>query len=308
MAYLSESSRRYLKQVNRQQAIHTMTPNEVRSLRANDRKIQLSTRTSLKEKVDKLIPMRDGEQIPIRIYTPNGNGPFPLIIYYHGGGWVLNDIDTCDATCQLLAERTKSIVISVGYRLAPEYQFPIPVHDAYDAFLWAVDCSKELNGLQSEVTVMGDSAGGNLATVVAILNNELQGPAITSQVLLYPVTDLNFSTDSYRQFSEGYGLQKKDMEWFAHFYLQEKELREHPYVAPLKASNLNHLPKACIVVAENDVLRDEGTAYAQKLVKHGNHVEFHTANGLVHSFFTKNDFFNKEIEETLNIIHAFLEN
>lgn len=308
MAYLLESSRRYLEIANRQQPIHTMTPKEVRSLRVNAPKMQLPTQTSLKDKVDKLIPMRDGEQIPIRIYTPNGNGPFPMIIYYHGGGWVLNDIDTCDATCQLLAGRTKSIVISVGYRLAPEYQFPVPVHDAYDAFLWAVECSKELNGLQSEITVMGDSAGGNLATVVAILNHELHGPAITSQVLLYPVTDLVFTTDSYFQFAEGYGLQKKDMEWFAHFYLQDKALREHPYVAPLKSCKLKHLPKAFIIVAENDVLKDEGTAYAQKLEKDGNHVEFHTALGLVHSFFTKNDFFSKEIEETINIIHSFLEN
>lgn len=306
MAYLSESTKRYLENVKLQPPIHTMSPKEVRSLRANAPRPQYPTQTSLKQMEDKKITVRDGAQIPIRVYTPNGKGPFPVIIYYHGGGWVLNDIETCDATCQLLAAETKSIVISVGYRLAPEYQFPIPLYDAYDAFLWTVDHLQEMNGLLSEISVMGDSAGGNLAAVVTIMNNELQGPAIKSQVLLYPVTDLSFATDSYHQFAEGFGLQNKDMEWFAHFYLQERELRKHPYVAPLNSKNLKQLPKACIIVAENDVLKDEGIAYAHRLKFFGNHVELHTASGLVHSFFTKNNFFSQEIEETIKIIHVFL--
>ncbi|MFC7686908.1 alpha/beta hydrolase [Ureibacillus sp. GCM10028918] len=306
MAYLLDSTIRYLENVKQQPPIHTMTPNEVRSLRANAPKPKNPIQTSLKEIEDKNITVRDGEQIPIRIYTPNGKEPFPVIIYYHGGGWVLNDIETCDASCRLLAADTKSIVVSVGYRLAPEYQFPIPLYDAYDAFLWTVEHSQEMNGLLSDVSVMGDSAGGNLAAVVAILNNELQGPAIKSQILLYPVTDLSFATDSYYQFAEGFGLQNKDMEWFAHFYLKEKGLRKHPYVSPLHSNNLRELPKACIIVAENDVLKDEGKAYAQRLEYFGNHVELHTASGLVHSFFTNNNYFSQEIDDTIRTIHAFL--
>ncbi|MDN4492440.1 alpha/beta hydrolase [Ureibacillus aquaedulcis] len=307
MANLLESTKSYLENVKQQPPIHTMTPDEVRRLRANAPKIQVSNQIKLKKTEDRVITVRDGEQIPIRIYTPYGNGPFPIIIYYHGGGWVLNDIGTCDASCQILAAETESIVISVGYRLAPEYQFPTPLYDAYDAFLWTMENLQELNGLLNEVTVMGDSAGGNLAAVVTILNNECQGPAIKSQVLLYPVTDLSFAADSYRKFAEGFGLQSKDMEWFAHYYLQDKELRNHPYVAPLQSRNLKQLPKACIIVAENDVLKDEGIAYAHKLERFGNQVELHIASGLVHSFFTKNNFFGQEIDESVKTIGAFLE-
>ena len=306
MANLLESTKDYLEIVNQQRPLHTMTPTEVRRLRANAPKIELANLVPLRLIEDKTIVVRDGEKIPIRIYTPSGKGPFPIIIYYHGGGWVLNDIETCNETCQLLAAETKSIVISVGYRLAPEYPFPIPVNDAYDAFRWTVDHSQVLNGLQNELSVMGDSAGGNLATVVTLLNRELQGPAIKKQILLYPVTDLSFTTDSYYEFAEGFGLQKKDMEWFAHYYLVEKDLQNHPYVAPLKAKDVKQLPEALIIVAENDVLKDEGIAYAHKLKSFGNNVELHVANGLVHSYFTKNNFFNNEIDETIKIICTFL--
>lgn len=306
MVNLVESTKRYLEIVKQHPPLHTMSPSEVRNLRAKAPKVQSIGQVSLKKIEDLVIPVRDGEQIPIRMYTPNCNGPFPIILYYHGGGWVLNDIETCDATCQLLAAKTKSIVISVGYRLAPEYQFPIPVYDAYDAFLWTVECSQKFNGLPNEVTVMGDSAGGNLATVVTLLNKELQGPAIKSQVLLYPVTDLSFTTDSYFTFADGFGLQMKDMEWFAQHYLPDKELKSHPYVAPLKAKDVTQLPEACIIIAENDVLRDEGIAYRHKLESFGNRVELHVGIGLVHSFFTKNDFFSKEIDETMNKIKRFL--
>lgn len=306
MANLLRSTQKYLDITNQQPPIHTMTPDEVRNLRANAPKVQLTKQVPLKKMEDLLINLRDGAQIPVRIYTPIGNGPFPIIIYYHGGGWVLNDIETCDETCQLLSAETKSIVISVGYRLAPEYKFPIPLYDAYDAFLWTVENAHGINGLFNDITVMGDSAGGNLATVVTMMNKELQGPKIQSQVLLYPVTDLSFTTDSYNAFAEGFGLQKKDMKWFAEYYLRENDSKDHPYVAPLKAKDLKELPSACIIVAENDVLKDEGIAYAQKLMDCGNHVELRVAGGLVHSFFTKNFYFSQEIDETVKRIGEFL--
>ena len=306
MANLLQSTITYLEIVNQQPPIHTMTPDEVRDLRANAQKIKLKRQVDL-EKIDNLfIAMRDMEQIPVRIYTPMGNGPFPIIIYYHGGGWVLNDIETCDATCQQLAAKSHSIVISVGYRLAPEYKFPIPLYDAYDAFLWTVKNANGINGRSNDITVMGDSAGGNLATVVTLMNKELHGPKICAQVLLYPVTDLSFSTESYKEFAEGFGLQKKDMEWFAHYYLDERGSQNHPYAAPLKAKELNELPPACIIVAENDILKDEGLSYAEKLKDFGNYVETHIATGLVHSYFTKNGAFSEEIEETMETITAFL--
>ncbi|MCM3388407.1 alpha/beta hydrolase [Ureibacillus chungkukjangi] len=307
MMNLLENTRRYLEIVNKLSPIHTNTPVEVRRSRAKTKKTRLRKKISLEKIEDLQIVVRDGEQIPLRIYSPVGNGPFPIIIYYHGGGWVINDIETCDATCQQLSADTKSIVVSVGYRLAPENPFPIPVNDAYDAFLWTAENSSALGGIATEINVMGDSAGGNLATVVTIINKEHEGPvAIKSQVLLYPVTDLSFSTDSYHLFAEGYGLQKKDMEWFAKYYLQQQEDKTHPYVAPLKSDNLKDLPPAFIIVAENDVLRDEGIAYAQKLKDFDNRAHLYIAKGLVHSYFTKNDYFSKEIDETMEKIKGFL--
>lgn len=306
LANLLDSTRRYLDNALQQQPLHTMTPEEVRSIRANAPKVQLTKQVTLKNIEDRFITVRDGAQIPIRIYTPNGNGLFPVILYYHGGGWVLNDIETSDASCQLLAAETNSIVISVGYRLAPEFKFPIPVYDAYDAFLWTADHAKEIDGSLNEISVMGDSAGGNLATVVTMMSKDLQGPAIKAQILLYPVTDLTFATGSYNEFAVGFGLEKKDMEWFAHHYLQEESEQTHPYVSPLKAADLNGLPEAYIIVAENDVLKDEGIAYAKRLQQFGNRAELHIAEGLVHSFFTKNASFGQEIDENINRIRNFL--
>ena len=170
-------------------------------------------------------------------------------------------------------------MVSVNYRLAPEYKFPTPVYDAYDAFLWTVENKKFLNGNQSNF-VAGDSAGGNLATVVTLLNRDLQGPTIHAQILFYPVTDLTFSTPSYEEFAVGFGLLKEDMAWFKQHYLNNEDETYHQYVSPLLAKDLTNLPSAFIVVAENDVLRDEGIAYAKKLIDSGGKVELRIARDL----------------------------
>lgn len=307
MPKLLENTRRYLEIVNKQPSLHTMTPKEIRKLRAKAPKMTLSKPVNLSKVEDCFISARDGEEIQIRIYTPIGEGPFPIHIYYHGGGWVLNDIETCDSTCQLLAVETNSIVISVGYRLAPEYKFPTPVNDAYDAFIWTVENAQFINGLQDKISVMGDSAGGNLATVVTLINKEQVGPSIASQILLYPVVDLSYDTISYFEFAEGFGLEKKDMEWFGQHYLSNEKERCHPYVAPLNHKDLYDLPPALIIVVENDVLRDEGISYAKRLIENGNYVKKHVAKGLVHSYFTKNDVFSESIADTIKIIRSFLE-
>lgn len=306
MANLLNVSKQYLDIVNKQPALHTMTPAEVRRLRQTNSKKQLERNVQLKSIEDKFISMRDGETIKIRIYTPLGNGPFPIIVYYHGGGWVLNSIETCHESCQLLSFETNSIIVSVDYRLAPEYKFPIPVYDAYDSFLWTYKNAQMINGLVNKISVMGDSAGANLATVVTLINKELQGPSIHSQVLLYPVTDLSYESESYEQFKVGYGLEKKDMEWFGRYYLNNENEKTHPYAAPLRAFDLGNLPPACIIVAENDVLRDEGNAYAKRLKDSGVNVDLHTAAGLVHSFFTKNEIFTVEIADTIAFIKNYL--
>ena len=307
MGNLLEKTKCYLDKVNLQPKIHTMSPKEVRKLRAATKQLDIQVPISLRKIVNLFITVRDGEKIPVRIYTPKGEGPFPIIVYYHGGGWVLNDIDTCDTSCQMVASLTNRIVVSVGYRLAPEWKFPIPVYDAYDALVWVQNQASMLNGQQDQLTVMGDSAGGNLATTLTLLSKEMDGPNISAQVLLYPVTDLNFNTSSYVEFAEGYGLEKKDMEWFANHYLNSDEERNHPYIAPLKAKNLSQVPPTFIIIAENDVLRDEGLAYANRLSELGNNVKTHIAKGLVHSYFTKNDPFHIEIKETIEEIRQFLD-
>lgn len=306
MANLLNVSKQYLDSASKQPALHTMIPAEVRKLRETAPSNLLDMNVQLKSIEEQFITMRDGENIKIRVYSPQGDGPFPIIIYYHGGGWVLNSVDTCHETCQLLSFKTNSVVVSVDYRLAPEYKFPIPVYDAYDTFLWTYKNAQVFHGLANKISVMGDSAGANLATVVTLMNKDLQGPSIRSQILLYPVTDLSYETSSYEEFKVGYGLEKKDMEWFGNHYLNNDTEKFNPYVAPLKAEDLSGLSSACIIVAENDVLKDEGNAYAKRLVDAGVDVEQHTANGLVHSFFTKNEFFGEEIEKTVNVIKDYL--
>ncbi|MGE7667819.1 alpha/beta hydrolase [Ureibacillus composti] len=304
MANLLDETKQYLDVVNKQPSLHTMTPVEVRELRAGQPK-PLNNKTQVKTIEDQIIKVRDGASIKIRIYSPEGKGPFPIIIYYHGGGWVLNSIETCHESCQLLAAKTNSIVVSVDYRLAPEYPFPTPVYDAYDAFLWTVKHAGELNGIENQITVAGDSAGANLATVVSMMSRDLNGPAIASQFLLYPVTDLTYDTPSYNEFAQGFGLEKKDMEWFGHYYLQQETEKINPYVAPLRAEHLNNLPPAFIKVAENDVLRDEGIAYAKRLSYSNVTVQLEIAKGLIHSFFTKNEVFSEYIEKTIDLFHEF---
>lgn len=305
MSYLLSNTIEYLKEANQQPPLYTMDPAEERNRREIALKLKTKTRSSFIKKKDQLIPVRDGSKIKVRIYRPTGNGPFPIIIYYHGGGWVLNSIETCDESCQLLAESTNSVVVSVNYRLAPEYKFPTPVYDAYDAFQWTVKNNNRLNG-NKKIIVAGDSAGGNLATVVTLLNRDLQGPEIHAQILLYPVTDLTFSTPSYEEFAVGFGLLKEDMAWFRKHYLNNVNETFHQYASPLLADDLSNLPPAFIVVAENDVLRDEGIRYANKLIEFGGKVELTVARGLVHSYFTKNQFFDENIKDTIFQIRAFL--
>lgn len=306
MPNLLEKTKQYLQIANQQTPLYTMTPKEVRKIRENAPKPQLDLAVSLEKIENVQILVRDGSTIKGRLYIPEGEGPFPVIVYYHGGGWVLNSIETSDASCQLLASKTKSIVVSVDYRLAPEFKFPTPVYDAYDAFLWTVDRVKEWNGIDSQIVVAGDSAGANLATVITLLNKKLNGPPIAGQILLYPVTDLSFTTGSYEQYKTGFGLNKKDMEWFRNYYLNDESEIDNPFISPLKTEDVSNLPQALIIVAENDVLKDEGLAYGNKLSSMHVKVEQYVAKGLVHSYFTKNEFFSESINQTVDRIDSFM--
>jgi acetyl esterase len=221
--------------------------------------------------------------VRVRVYTPEGSGPFPLVVYYHGGGFVICSLDTHDAVCRNLAADTPAVVVSVDYRLAPEHPWPAAVDDALAAVRWAAGAAASLGADPSRIVVAGDSAGGNLAAVTAIGLRDGGGPAIAGQLLIYPVADTpDAGQRSYAEFASGYGLTDSDMRWFFDHYVPIFSDRADPLVSPQRAANLSGLPPAHVMTAEYDVLRDEGEAYAQRLADAGVAVEAIRFDGLNH--------------------------
>lgn len=254
---------------------------------------------------DRRIPVEGGE-ITVRIYTPKGEGPFPLFVYYHGGGWVIGNLETSDAGCRLLAEKTGRVVVSVDYRLAPEFKFPIPVEDSYTALCWAHKNAAELNALADDIVVGGDSAGGNLSIVMSIISQERSGPKITAQALIYPATNFDFTTPSYEKFGDGYGLDKDLMIWFGEYYVNSEEDYKNVYASPLLYEDVSALPPAIIVAAENDVLVYEGAQYRDRLKEAGVKVDYTVLPGSIHGYFSNMAIFADETKATVDEIATFL--
>lgn len=224
-----------------------------------------------------------GGDIPVRIYRPGGDGPHPVVVYLHGGGFVIGGIDTHDGLCQQLSVETPAIVVSVDYRLAPESRFPAAVDDAVAATAWVAAHAAELGGDPARVAVAGDSAGGNLAAVTARKARDNGGPAIAFQLLVYPVTDLAGSHPSQTENAEGYMLTAEMMEWFKHHYLGGADAAD-PDASPLLADDLAGLPPALVITAEYDPLRDEGEAYAARLAAAGVEARASRHAGMIHGF------------------------
>jgi acetyl esterase len=223
--------------------------------------------------------------IPIRIYKPQGDGVLPIVIYYHGGGWSRCNIETHDYICRYIAKGSNSIVVSVGYRLAPEYKFPTGLEDCYDALVWVEKNVVTFNGDSSRIAIAGDSSGGNLAAVVCLLAKERQGPKILKQVLIYPNTDLSdTSQGSYKRYEKGYNLERRQVETFNRYYVNNENEWTNPYVSPLLAEDVSGLPPVLFIFAECDVLVDEGLKYAKKLKDAGVTVEYHIYKGMPHGF------------------------
>ncbi len=231
---------------------------------------------------DRIIQGSQGD-IPLRIYTPEGDGPFGLLVYFHGGGWVIGDLDCSDAVCRQLATQAGVRVISVAYRLAPEDLFPVAVVDCFDAVCWVADNMSALDG-NGKLGVTGESAGGNLAAVVCLKSREEKGPKINFQCLLYPVTDADMTRPSYEENGAGYLLETQTMAWFWDTYCPQESQRSHPYASPLRAASLAELPPALVITAEYDPLRDEGEAYAEALNNAGTPATYSCYPGLVHDF------------------------
>ena len=232
---------------------------------------------------DRTIP-GPGGPIRVRISSPGGPGPFPAMVYYHGGGWVIGDIDTHDALCRALTNAAQTVVVSVDYRLAPEHPYPAAVEDAYAAASWVADHSAELNIDRARIAVGGDSAGGNLAAVVALKARDLGAPRLALQVLIYPITDCDFSVRSYLENAEGYMLTRDAMVWFWNHYAPEDARRVEPYASPLRAADLSGLPPALVLTAEYDPLRDEAESYAARLAQAGVAVTLTRYPGMIHGF------------------------
>lgn len=245
--------------------------------------------------------------IPVRVYTPEGSGPFPILLYYHGGGWVIGSIHSNDTLARKLARRSGAVTVSVGYRLAPENPFPAAVDDAYAALHWARDHAVLINGDPQRIAVSGDSAGGNLAAIVAQMSKD-HGPKIAAQVLLYPVTDVSrMDTESYNHFKKGFFLEKTKMEQFRAVYVPLKENWTDPKVSPLLAENFKGLPPALVITCEFDPLRDEGEAYAEKMKQAGVPVTLNRYKGMIHGFASLG-LFLPQADEALNRIGVFLKN
>ena len=247
--------------------------------------------------------------IPVRCYMPIGDGPFPIFVYYHGGGWVLGNLDFADNVARSLCHYGNLSVISVDYRLAPEHPFPAGFEDAYAAYRWAADPenARKVNGDTSKLILGGDSAGGNLAAAVALKARDENGPAIAQQVLIYPATNMaEMETDSYRLNAHDPILPSENMDWFVEQYLTDESQKNDPLVSPALAETHAGLPPATIMVAEFDPLCDDGEDYANLLSEAGVDVSLIRANGLSHGFVSlrelikRADWYTQKLMKTVN--------
>ena len=244
------------------------------------------------------------QPIKVRIYTPQASqeqASLPVLVWYHGGGFVIGDLDSHDSACRALANQTECLVVAVDYRLAPEHKFPGAVEDCEAALHWVAAHATELGGDPGRIAVGGDSAGGNLAAVVALLAREKGGPKLCFQLLIYPCVAPEPETPSHHQFAEGYLLTRKTITWFFKQYLRSSKDTLDPRYAPLEEKDLSSLPPSLVIVAGFDPLRDEGVDYAKALIEAGNKVTLSNYEGMIHGFYLMGgmiDKANQAIEES----------
>lgn len=242
-------------------------------------------------------PLRDDVEITTRyittptadvianIYQPHGAGPFNAMVYFHGGGWVLNYINKYDAQLQEMAVLTHSVILAINYQKAPEHKYPTPFDDCYAAFLWMHEHAEEFNVNPEKIGIGGDSAGGNLASGVAHKIRDVGTHPLAYQMLIYPCNGLNFETTSYLANADDYGLTRNSMKWLWEQYLRGAQDFNDPYAVPLSAVNFEGLAPAVLITAEFDVLYDDGVLYADKLKSAGVPVTYKNYSGMIHGFF-----------------------
>lgn len=223
-------------------------------------------------------------ELPIKIYTPEGVGPFPAVVFFHGGGWVAGNIEINGVQHQQIAHDARAVVIAVNYQKAPEHKFPIPFDDCYSTLEWVVANAQALNINVDEIGVAGDSAGGNLAAAVALKARDVKGPRIAFQILIYPAVDYNFEYPSMIDNAVGYSLTTQGMKWYWDQYMATTDDLANPYFRPMAAENLSNLPPTFTLTAELDPLRDEGEIFAQRLHDAGVKSVLKRYDSLIHGF------------------------
>jgi len=224
--------------------------------------------------------------VPVRVYEPDADPPYPVLVYYHGGGFMVGSLDTHDNVCAALTNRADCLTVSVDYRLAPEHPFPAGLEDAYAAVQWAEAFATKINGDPDRIAVAGDSAGGNLSAAVALMVRDQGGPDLAHQGLIYPGTasPALHEFDSYEENAEGYFLETETVEWYYDNYVQSPGHVHNAYASPLLAGDLSDLPGATVITAGFDPIRDEGIAYAEALAADGVDVDHHHYEDMIHAF------------------------
>src|SRR5262249_53034611 len=270
--------------------LYTLSPDAARDVLSGAQKSVSVTLAPVQSK-DSVLNVGPKGRTAIRVYRPqNAKGKLPVVIYTHGGGWVLGDRETHDRLVRELTVGANAVVVFVDYDRSPESHYPVAVEESYAVLKYVTEHPDEFGVDASRAAIAGDSVGGNMTAVVALLAKERNGPKIKAELLFYPVTDASMSTASYEQFAEGPWLTKKGMEWFWDQYLPDVSKRADIHVSPINATSeqLKGLPQTLLFVDENDVLRDEGEAYGRKLAAAGVKVTSVRYNGTIHDFMLLN--------------------
>lgn len=253
-----------------------MGPDKVRDM-LNSKFLAIEAEKPNVENVNNMTIKNDNRTTALRIYTPNENKDLPVILFIHGGAWVAGNLDTHDNLARYLCKEVQALVVSVGYLNAPEGKFPLPLEQCYDALLWIVNHAQELHANPSRLAVVGDSAGGNMAAALCLLARDRKGPSIDLQVLINPVIDNTWGGTLQRQ-----GDELDSERWIATQYVKNPEDTNNPYVSPNFAKNLNNLPPALIILAENDMFRKDAQKYADRLIASGVRTNVYTQSGVGH--------------------------
>ena len=286
--------------------VSTLTPTEARQSLKALTTAMAGPPIALQNVEDRTIP-GPGGAIPVRIYTPEGQAPFPGLVFFHGGGWVVGDLDTHDGPCRQLAHKAGCVVVSVAYRLAPEHKFPAAVDDGYAATQWVATHAAQLGIDPQRIAVGGDSAGGNLAAVIAQMAHTPEGPTLVLQLLVYPAVDGTLSFPSIQENGQGYLLTQDSIHYYYNHYVPAGTDRQHVLLSPIYAASFQGLPPAHIITAEFDPLRDEGEAYAAQLQAAGVPVTWTRYDGMIHAFFSLDgvlDQGKKAIDEAATVLRA----